>query len=280
MFYINAPSFFILKLLLMLYALNKHGEKIRPYIGARGRCPFCKETVIAKCGLINVDHWAHEAKSRSVCVSGEYESETEWHYTYKGLFPKHCVEVTVEKLGRLKRADIKLPNGLVLEIQHSSINAKVIRERNAFHGDIAWLFDASGPFADGRIHYYGMDGLGEITNFSGKYEWIQPRKSIRYAGGEENNPVFIDIGFGKILELDKVWFGMYQKDTEDSEKYGQYTIKYCLTGKAKAYRNFEEFVQRISELDTQILFKKKKRKRKHRQRKPQTNVDQISFLDH
>lgn len=38
------------------------------------------------------------------------------------------------------RADIKTPK-LVIELQHSLISAAMIREREAFYGDMIWLFD-------------------------------------------------------------------------------------------------------------------------------------------
>ncbi|PZO47927.1 MAG: hypothetical protein DCF15_18445, partial [Phormidesmis priestleyi] len=42
------------------------------------------------------------------------------------------------------RADVRLDSGLVLELQHSSISAETIAEREQFYGFMVWLFDAQG----------------------------------------------------------------------------------------------------------------------------------------
>ena len=264
----------------MLYAISQDGHKIRPFQGASAFCPFCKETVIAKCGLINAHHWAHLPQSHSACVTtSEYESESEWHYTFKGLFPKENVEILVQKENVKMRADVKLPNGLVLEIQHSSISPKIIKNRNNFHRKIVWLFDVSGPFAADRIHYWGFDGLNRLINRQAKYEWIQPAKSIRYAASEKNNPVFFDLGFGKIIEVKDLWFSQILFDTHNIEKFGQYTKKYKFEGQARAYANYSEFVDRIYQIDNEWIMPKSRdsRKAKHRKR---NNKMEISFLNH
>lgn len=226
----------------MIYAL-KDGEKTLPYKGGRAKCPFCFETVVACTGLIVPHYWRHEAKSKSNCLAENYESETEWHFTFKGLFDKESVEVRIVKGGIARIADVSLPNGMVLEIQKSSITAEEIKKRNKFYKNIVWLFDGSGAAAAGRIDY----GYG-------KYSWIDPIKTVRY-GGESGQPVFVDIGIDKeigktiILEIEDIWYSKMTKQVED-EKYGSFRNRNFFKGKCRVLKGHEEFRKRILELDS------------------------------
>jgi hypothetical protein len=91
--------------------------------------------VLAKCGQINVHHWAH--------VVGEdcdpwSEPETPWHRKWKSF--GHLTEQTLAN----HRADIITSRGLVVELQHSGISVDEIREREAFYGaNLRWLFDGT-----------------------------------------------------------------------------------------------------------------------------------------
>ena len=51
--------------------------------GAKGICPSCGSDLIAKCGDIKVNHWAH--KGIRSCDPWS-ENETEWHREWKGNF--------------------------------------------------------------------------------------------------------------------------------------------------------------------------------------------------
>jgi competence CoiA-like predicted nuclease len=44
----------------LLFATVGGTPKVRATPGARASCPFCARFMIAKCGEINVWHWAHE----------------------------------------------------------------------------------------------------------------------------------------------------------------------------------------------------------------------------
>lgn len=116
------------------------GEKQLPFPKGRGTCPCCGGLLIAKCGEIKTHHWAHE--SRADCDSWS-EPIGPWHLWWQGLVRPAFTEVTKGP----HRADIVGNLGLVIELQHSPISAEEIAAREAFYGDMVWLFDATHRFA-------------------------------------------------------------------------------------------------------------------------------------
>lgn len=101
--------------------------------GAIGVCPSCGARLIAKCGRVYAWHWAHEAAD---CDPWS-EPEGEWHRGWKQLFPAEWREVVIDP----HRADLRVPGG-VIELQHSSISAGEIEERERFYGRMVWVVNA------------------------------------------------------------------------------------------------------------------------------------------
>ncbi|HSW93780.1 MAG TPA: competence protein CoiA family protein, partial [Gammaproteobacteria bacterium] len=89
----------------MLYALDSGKKTSASPNFNKAICPNCRQTVIPKCGEINIWHWAH--KNRFDCDKWS-EGETEWHLKYKALFPANQVEVSITHDSRKHRADIVL----------------------------------------------------------------------------------------------------------------------------------------------------------------------------
>lgn len=123
----------------MLIALNKNGNRIHPTKGAVGICQTCKNDVRAYCGEIYIHHWKHI--DATLCDSWK-ENETEWHREWKGIFPFDWQEVVVRKNGQEHRADIKTPNGLVVEFQNSSISSFDVKSREQFYKNMIWVINA------------------------------------------------------------------------------------------------------------------------------------------
>jgi hypothetical protein len=192
----------------MLYALNKNNRKILAKRGAEGRCPTCKEKLIAKCGRIMAHHWAHPGED----CDPWHEHETDWHRYWKSLVPADCVEVTIEKNGKQHRADIVTRKGTVVELQHSSISVDSIEAREDFYGKMIWLFDVreccpkpkyiDTPFGDTfltnkkdiRLRLKPKDNIHT-------FRWCHPRKSIAYA----KTNVYLDVGRDEIFGLQKMY---------------------------------------------------------------------------
>jgi competence CoiA-like predicted nuclease len=109
----------------MKFALYK-GEKVEAEATLKGAvCQECDSEVIAKCGDINRHHWAHKRKNECYHYSNP---ETKWHRDWKNNFPLEWQEVVLydSETGEKHIADIKTPNGLVVEFQHSSIEKKEV----------------------------------------------------------------------------------------------------------------------------------------------------------
>jgi hypothetical protein len=131
--------------------------------GHTGTCPGCGSALVAKCGTIVSPHWAHHA--RPDCDDWS-EPESEWHLAWKRHAPPERTEV-VMGANREHRADVVLPNGWVLELQHSALSAEAIREREEFYtreaGGMCWLWDARRFWKAAEIKRSGSDvmiGLG------------------------------------------------------------------------------------------------------------------------
>lgn len=151
--------------------------------GAQGICPQCAAIVVARCGEINIHHWAH--KSHVECDSWG-EGEGQWHLAWKRRFPKQWREVAIQN----HRADIKSPRGVV-ELQASSISSSELTERENFYGSMVWIVDAS------RFNIRITDH-GNFVNF----RWKHPRKTWLFA----SRPLFFDLGT-ELLEVRKIHEG-------------------------------------------------------------------------
>lgn len=158
----------------MLYALNEHDTKVEATPGGRGTCPGCGAQMVAKCGAINIWHWAHE--SRQDCDPW-WEPESEWHRWWKQLVsPDRCEVVKGQH-----RADMIGAGGVVIELQHSSISPCEIAERERFYGHMIWVFDV-------RECYHNMSMRPKATHWT--FRWKHARKSIAAC----TKPVYLDFG--------------------------------------------------------------------------------------
>ena len=148
-------------------------ERIEPWPGGEASCPCCKSPVRAKCGEIVIWHWAHESADCDPWA----EPESVWHAGWKSRYPSGCREVVIGA----HRADIKLPNGWVIELQNSSISPSEIIEREQFYKRMIWIINAQRFEENLRIR-----DRGHCLTF--KWKW--PRKVWQYA----RCPLFFDLG--------------------------------------------------------------------------------------
>jgi competence protein CoiA len=120
---------------------NVHGIRTEATKAATGHCPICESELVARCGEVNVNHWAH--KGNRNCDSWS-ENETAWHRSWKNCFPIDWQEVVqFDEKGEKHIADVMTPAGFVLEIQHSYLNPEERRARNAFYKKLVWVVDGT-----------------------------------------------------------------------------------------------------------------------------------------
>lgn len=170
----------------MIYGQATCGERITAEPGMRATCPDCGGVLLAKCGDIRIWHWAHESLMGSEC---EWEPESDWHRDWKSLVVPSACEVRIGA----HRADIVGNDGRVIELQHSSIDADQIWEREHEYGlKMIWLFDCYEAYDNDRLllidkgHYYS-------------FRWKWARQHVGYT----SRPTFLDLGTGDIFWVRK-----------------------------------------------------------------------------
>ena len=115
------------------------GQRQLAQPGLSGTCPNCGRTTHAKCGELKAWHWAH--RTMRDCDSW-WEKETEWHLDWKDQFPPDWQEIVHHaEDGERHIADVKTPDGWVLEFQHSIIRPEERRSREAFYQALIWVVD-------------------------------------------------------------------------------------------------------------------------------------------
>ena len=152
-----------------------NSTRVEPQPQGRAVCPTCDGTLIAHCGDIITWHWAHE--SGADCDPWS-EGETDWHVAWKLRFPIEYREVVVGH----HRADVRAPDGTVVELQHSYISPAEIQERESFYRNMIWIFDASQM-------EFGLRDRGTHWTF----RWFHPRKSLWSC----RRRIYFDFGPGK-----------------------------------------------------------------------------------
>ena len=110
--------------------------------GVKGICPSCGSELIAKCGELKINHWAH--KGNRTCDPW-WESETEWHRSWKNNYPKDWQEFVLldDKTAERHIADVRTANNLVIEFQHSHIDPNERATREKFYKNIIWVVDGT-----------------------------------------------------------------------------------------------------------------------------------------
>jgi len=198
----------------MLYALiNGQKELATPKI--IGKCPLCDRNVIPKCGEINIWHWSHEKKEN--CDTW-YESETNWHKSWKLAFGKEQCEVSICRNEIRHRADIQTSKGIVIELQNSPILMQTIKKREEFYGEkMIWIIN--GKNFKNNVRLYPIDEyvikkkswLGtyiqrikldssesinqEKKNYDKNFLWDFPKRTWANAA----RPIFIDFGNSELF---------------------------------------------------------------------------------
>lgn len=178
------------------HGLNPSGERVAPtFSGERAVCPTCQGVLVGHCGDILKWHWKHLVGKD---CDPWAEPMTQWHIlwqSYLDFYKGANTEVRISRHGEIHRADAVLPDGRIIELQHSSLSPAEINLRESFYGkNLVWIFDACEAYETKRLHLRKKDGKDT-------FRWKQPKKSIAYA----KRKVFLDLGAGSCLELEKMY---------------------------------------------------------------------------
>lgn len=117
-----------------------NGVRIRPKKGIVGNCTGCGNLMIAKCGEINIHHWAHAAK---IDCDTWWENETPWHRNWKDQFPERYREIVCFDANSTEhhRADIVTKTGVTIEFQNSPLNLVDVGKREKFYPKLIWVLN-------------------------------------------------------------------------------------------------------------------------------------------
>lgn len=189
------------------YALvDSRRTEARPRL--RGVCQCCGGQTIAKCGEHVVWHWAH--RRREDCDPW-WESETEWHRSWKDRFPLDWQEVVHRDpvTGEKHIADVETPDSLVVEIQNSPIHPDEMRNREDFYGSIVWVVNGDRRGADGRSQtldrsYFNMGRSSHPVRhdpLAFPVEWFGKSKLL-HNWSKATADVYFDFGDGILWKLD------------------------------------------------------------------------------
>jgi competence protein CoiA len=181
----------------MLFGFDESGEKLRPSPGARSSCIYCGGELIAKCGEINIWHWAH--KSLTDC---EGASETAWHMEWKACFKPENVEIPIEKDSVRKIADLVTDGGLIVEFQNSPISPDEIRLRESFYDNMIWVFNADDAYYNDRLETFINFGKSTKDVYY-TFRWKHAKKTILSC----KKPIYLDLGNGNMFRIKKTYKG-------------------------------------------------------------------------
>jgi hypothetical protein len=172
----------------MEFALSENNERIRATPHATGVCSICKESMIPKCGQIKVHHWAHKSKKN---CDAWWEPESEWHRQWKTFVQDDFREIVIEKNGVKHRADIKLPSGIIIELQKSPLVYGERLNREVFYEKLVWII------------FFPSDRIVTIENVNKKVDcYIKVKKINEWVYQFPHlSPIFLDFDDGMVFRI-------------------------------------------------------------------------------
>lgn len=191
----------------MKYA-NFDGQRVEALSGGKGKCPICHTSVIAKCGVHRIHHWAHVGLKN--CDSWK-EHETQWHRDWKNKFPAEWQEyIQYDEVGEKHIADIRTQQELVIEFQHSHVEPREREARERFHKKIVWVVDGTRLKRDYPRFQEGAKGF-KRTNKQGHYFVPNPEQCFSPMWLGSPVAVFFDfLGSGQLGPQDALRNPLWQ----------------------------------------------------------------------
>jgi hypothetical protein len=135
-----------------------------------------------------------------------------WHRAWKEHYSVAQREVVIGP----HRADVRLQDGTVLELQHSPLSSAEIREREDFYGEMVWVLDARAwdlgyrkrVYVDSKdygrethdrfeVDFERVHERSKAPGDTGFLTWRRPKVSWRAAKA----PIFLDIGEDWLIAL-------------------------------------------------------------------------------
>jgi competence protein CoiA len=174
-----------------------NGQRQEAQPGHYGTCPACDRPMVAKCGELRVWHWAHQGKRR---CDPWWESETEWHRSWKNQFPVDWQEaVHHSEAGEKHVADVKTDRGWVIEFQHSYLKPEERRSREAFYSKLIWVVDGTRRKRDNAQFLKALNEGVPVYATSPVRRVVTDNCAPLREWATSNAPVFFDFGGTQVL---------------------------------------------------------------------------------
>jgi hypothetical protein len=196
-----------IKTLKMKFALVE-SHKAQAVKGVHGTCPNCGSALIAKCGEVKINHWAHKGIRN---CDRWWENETAWHRSWKNNFPAEWQEISLldERTGEKHIADVRTGHGLVIEFQHSHMNPQERTARENFYKNMIWVVDGTRLKNDYKRLLKGKDNFRNTGN-KGIYFVSFPEECFPSAWLGSPVPVIFDFrGAESINDLNDMRNSLY-----------------------------------------------------------------------
>lgn len=173
------------------------GVRRAPEPGLFGKCPIYGHPMLAKCGKINVHHWAHQG---SPTCDPWWENESEWHRAWKGHFPEEWQEVIHEaEQGEKHIADVKTAREWVIEFQRSPIKPEERHSREAFYKKLIWVVDGTRRKRDRAQFLQALNSGQVVKAFPDMRRIIADECALLREWSGSASRVFFDFSEGGII---------------------------------------------------------------------------------
>lgn len=251
-----------------------NGGKVEASKGAKGQCPSCGSELIAKCGELKVNHWAHKGNRN---CDPWWENETEWHRSWKNNFPIEWQEVVhFDESGEKHIADVKTPNGWTLEFQHSFLNPEERHSRNIFYQKLVWVVDGTRRKTD-KKQFQSMldDSIREPTNVP-ILRALFPDKGRLIREWHNNNAlVFFDFEEGEYTDQSMLWF-LFPKMPSSGVYLSPFSRKNFI--ELQVNNEFDELLNNMIHPINKVLDEKRKTELFNQKRKPYVDLFHFTNL--
>ncbi|MFN8790823.1 MAG: competence protein CoiA [Bdellovibrionales bacterium] len=203
----------------MRFAISNN-EKVEAEPGRTGDCIGCGRPMLAKCGEIKMWHWSHKGERK---CDPWWENETEWHRSWKALYPKEWQEVPhISETGEKHIADVKTNLDWVVEIQHSYIDPQERKSRENFYKKVIWVVDGKRRKKDHIKFVEALNSGGVISNTPFFIRKLSNHDSALVREWAEcDAPVFFDFGErakSGNTEIEIVWW-LLPRDHNGNRSY-------------------------------------------------------------
>jgi len=168
----------------VLYAKNEFGEHIGPTSGSRAYCTTCGATVIARCGIQRIHHWAH--KSNTSC-SAITEPESEWKHAWRQIFKQDNCEVTINNVF----FDAKGYNDTPIMLRVTAMDNDQAMELQGQFPNMIWIFDTQNLWGNLKLTNKGNHH---------SFRWFHPNKKLTNI-----SPLFLHFPCGRLFEIKKAY---------------------------------------------------------------------------